>query len=84
MRRYTENVDLAALQQRLFRVLWSALALENSTIKILERTSLFRERPDPADIADVTDRIHECFNAFQQCTKVKLWHDFDDDQLDEE
>lgn len=79
MKRYTENVDLAALNQRLFRILQSALALENSTIKILERTTLFCERPDPADIADITDRVHECFNAFQQATKVTLWHDFDDE-----
>ena len=82
MKRYTENQDLAALRQRLFRLLWSAMTLEQSTIKILERTTLYRERPEPADIADVTDRLHEVFNAFQQATKVTLWHDFDDETLE--
>jgi len=82
MKRYTENQDLAALRQRLFRILWSALALENSTIKILERTTLNRERPEPADVADLTDRIHEVFTAFQRCTKVTLWHDFDDEHAE--
>jgi len=79
MQRYTENQDLAALSQRLFRILWSAQSLEQSTIKILERTTLYRERPDPADIADLTDRIHEVFTAFQYATKVTLWHEDMDD-----
>lgn len=82
MRRFTENQDLVALSQRLFRILWSAKTLEQSTIKILERTTLYRERPDPADIADLTDRIHEVFTSFQQITKVTLWHDFDDDNTE--
>ena len=78
MKRYTENQDLAALTQRIFWVLRAAISLEQSTIKILERTTLYHERPEPADIADVTDRIHEVFNAFQRCTKVTLWHSADD------
>lgn len=81
MKRFTENVDLSALNQRLFRILWSAMTLEQSTIKILERTTLHHERPEPADIADLTDRIHEIFNAFQQCTKVTLWHELDEDAV---
>jgi len=56
------------------------MTLEQSTIKILERTTLYRERPDPADLADLTDRLHEVFHSFQQATKVTLWHDFDDEQ----
>jgi len=80
MKRYTENVDLSALNQRLWRILESAMALENSTIKILERTTIHLEKPEPADIADITDRVHECFNAFQQATKVALWHDLDDEE----
>ncbi len=78
MKRYTENVDLAALNQRLFAILWSAMQLENSTIKILERTTLYRERPAMAEIADLTDRVHDVFNQFQRCTKVSLWHEDDD------
>jgi len=79
MIRHTECVDLAALSQRLFAMLYAAIELENSTIKILERTTLYRERPDPADIAEVVDQVHGIFNRFQQLTKVTLWHD---DELD--
>jgi len=57
------------------------MTLENSTIKILERTTLYRERPDASDIAEVVDAVHSVFNQFQRCTKVTLWHD---DELDEQ
>ncbi len=80
MKRYTENQDLAALSQRLFRLLHAAITLENSTIKILERTTLYCERPDASDIAEVVDSVHTVFNRFQQTTKVTLWHE-DDDEL---
>jgi len=75
MKRYTENVDLAALTQRVFRLQFAALELVNTTIKILERTTLYRERPEPADIAEVVDAVHNIFSRFQQTTKVALWHD---------
>jgi len=82
MKRYTENVDLAALSQRLWRLLYAAMTLENSTIKILERTSLYYERPEAADIAEVVDAVHTLFARFQQTTKVTLWHVDDlDDQI---
>ena len=85
MRRYTENQELAALSQRLFRLLHAAISLENSTIKILERTTLYCERPDAPNIAEVVDAVHAVFNRFQQTTKVELWHnDVQDDELDDE
>ncbi len=70
--------NLAALRGRLFRLLWSALALENSTIKILERTTLHCEPPEAADVADLTDRLHEAFNAYSFLTRLPEWHDLDD------
>ncbi len=79
MKRYTENVDLSALAQRLYTLQFAALELVNTTIKILERTTLSRERPDAADIAEIVDSVHDIFNRFQQCTKVNLWHDPEDD-----
>ena len=82
MKRYTENTELAALSQRLFAVLHAAIRLENSTIKILERTTLYRERPDGSDIAEVVDAIHGVFYQFQRVTKVELWHDHEDEQDD--
>ncbi len=80
MKRFTDNADLGALQQRLWLVLHAAIQLENSTIKILERTSLYRERPERADIAEVVDAIHMVFNRFQYLTKVTLWHDDDQEE----
>jgi len=77
MKRYTENVELAALSQRILRLQVAALTLVNTTIKILERTTLYRERPEAADIAEVVDAVHNIFNRFQQTTKVTLWHDDD-------
>ncbi len=82
MKRFTDNADLAALSQRLWRLLYAALELENSTIKILERTSLYSERPDDADIAEVVDAVHVTFNRFQQLTKVALWHDDEQDGME--
>jgi len=71
--------ELGALKQRLFRLLWATITLEQSTIKILERTSLYVALPEPADVADLTDRIHEAFNAFAQLRKTSIWLDVDDD-----
>jgi len=73
--------DLAALRQRLFRLLWSALALENSTIKILERTTLLCVPPEATDVADLTDRLHEAFNAYSFITRLPIWHDADDNEV---
>jgi len=58
----------------MFRLLYAAIELENSTIKILERTTLYCERPEAVDIAEVVDAVHNVFNRFQQTTKVELWH----------
>ena len=80
MKRYTQCADLASLTQRMFRLQVAALTLVNTTIKILERTTLHYERPEAVDIAEVVDAIHTVFNRFQQCTKVSTWHD---DELDE-
>jgi len=70
--------NLAALRGRLFRLLWSALALENSTIKILERTTLHCVPPEAIDIADLTDRLHEAFNAFTFLQRLPIWHEHED------
>ncbi len=71
--------DLACVTQRLLRLLWGALALEQSTIKILERTTLHREPPEPVDVAGLTDRLHEVFNAYSFLTRCNGWPDFEDD-----
>jgi len=75
----TKQDNMPALRQRLWRLLWSATALEQSTIKILERTSLHNEPPEPVDVADLTDRLHEVFYAFTFLTRVPTWHDIDDE-----
>jgi len=77
---YQDTADLAALRQRLFRVFWSAMSLEQSTIKILERTTLHSVPPDLEDIADLTDRLHETFNAFTFLQRITLWQDTELDE----
>ena len=72
--------DFGCLRQRLFRILWSAMALEQSTIKILERITQLHEQPEPVDVADLTDRLHETFNAYSFLTRCNGWHDLDDEQ----
>ena len=72
--------DYACLTQRLHRLLWSSLALQDSTIKILERLTLQREPPEPIDVASLTDRLHEVFNAYSFLTRCNGWHDIDDEQ----
>jgi len=74
-----KEVDVAALRQRLFRILWSALALENSTIKILERTTLHCVPPEAEDVAELTDRLHELFNSYSFLTRTTIWQDACDD-----
>ncbi len=71
----SDQESLPALRQRLFRLLWGAMALEQSTIKILERITLHNEPPAPEDVADVTDRLHELFNTFSFLTRIPTWHD---------
>ena len=62
--------------------MYASLALEQSTIKILERTTLHRLEPELEDVADLTDRLHEVFNAYSFLTKCNGWHDLDDDELE--
>ena len=71
--------DTAALRQRLFRILWGAIALEQSTIKILERATLHCAPPEAEDAADLTDRLHELFNAYSFLTRIKIWQDIEDE-----
>ena len=75
--------DTAALNQRLFRILWGAMALEQSTIKILERATLHGAPPEAEDAADLTDRLHELFNAYSFLTRIKIWQEIDNDVDDE-
>ncbi len=82
MQKVKNNPDLACVRQRLFRILWSAVALEQSTIKILERTTLHSAPPEPEDVADLTDRLHETFNAYSFLTRCNGWHDLDDELED--
>ena len=71
MSRYKDRCEnLAALNQRLWRLLQAAILLEQSTIKILERASLHRAPPEVTDVADLTDRLHEVFNAYTFLTRV--------------
>ena len=77
--RNEQTQDTGALVQRLYRILWGAMALEQSTIKILERATLHLAPPEPVDAADLTDRLHELFNAYSFLTRVKLWQDVDND-----
>ncbi len=75
--------DLPCLTQRLLRILHGCIALEQSTIKILERITLHLAAPEPVDVADLTDRLHEVFNAYSFLTRCNGWHDLDDsDDLD--
>lgn len=74
-----ETVDVAALRQRLYRLLWSSMALTQSTTKVLERITVFRVLPEDEDVADLTDRLHETFNAYSFITRCKLWQDVDED-----
>ncbi len=71
--------DLACVTQRLLRVMHGTIALEQSTIKILERTTLHLAAPNLADVADLTDRLHEVFNAYSFLTRCNGWHDLDDE-----
>lgn len=75
-----DTQTVATLRQRLFRVLWSSIALQQSTIKILERLTINFAPPEPEDVADLTDRLHETFNAYSFLTRSGLWHDLDDDE----
>ena len=77
------DADLPCLRQRLLRLLWSAMALQQSTIKILERITLHNEPPEPVGVADLTDRLHETFNAYSFLTRCNGWHDIDEDELEE-
>lgn len=70
--------DIATLRQRLFRLLWSSMTLSNSTIKILERLTIQLAPPEHEDIADLTDRLHEAFNAYSFLTRSTLWQDIED------
>jgi len=71
--------DFGCVNQRLLRVLWSSITLTQSTIKILERITLHRAPPEPVDVADLTDRLHEVFNAYSFLTRCTGWHDLDDE-----
>ncbi len=75
-----DSTDIACVRQRLMRVLWSTLALQQSTIKILERITILGVAPDHEDVADLTDRLHESFNAYSFLTRCNGWHDLDDDE----
>ena len=70
--------DLACVTQRLMRLMRATMQLEQSTIKILERTTLQLAAPELIDVADVTDRLHEVFNAYSFLTRCNGWHDIDD------
>ncbi len=73
--------ELACLRQRLYRVMWSSMALTQSTIKILESVTIHLTQPSHGDVADVTDRLHEVFNSYSFLTRVTLWQEIDDDEL---
>jgi len=79
-----ETTNLACVRQRLFRLLWSATSLEQSTIKILERITLHSALPESVDVADLTDRLHETFNAYSFLTRCNGWLDLDDELNDED
>ena len=78
--REMETQAKAAMKQRLLRLLWSSFALQQSTIKILEKLTLEIAPPERADVADLTDRLHEVFNAYSFLTRCNGWHDLDDEQ----
>lgn len=70
-------VDIAALRQRLFRLIWSSIALQQSTIKILERLTIHLAPPESVDVAETKDRLAEIFNSYAYLTKVILWDEDD-------
>lgn len=70
-----DNVDVAALRQRLFRLEASSSALSQTTIKILERLTITLVTPEPEDVAGLVDRLHDVFNEYAHLTRCTLWHD---------
>ncbi len=75
--------DIACITQRLMRVLWSSLAITQSTIKILERITILNIAPEHEDVADMTDRLSETFNAYSFLTRCNGWHDLDEDEQED-
>lgn len=75
----TNVPDVACLRQRLWRVLNANLALEASVIACLSRLTVLEQTPDLEDVADLTDRLHEVFNAYSFLTRCNGWHDVDDE-----
>ena len=80
MKKKKKIPDNGCLAQRLHRLLWSTISLEQSTIKILERLTLLRTPPELEDVAELCDRLHETFNAYSFLTRCNGWHDLDDEE----
>ena len=71
--------DISCVKQRLFRVLLACISLEQSSIQVLERITLLGLTPELEDVASLTDRLHEVFNAYSFLTRCNGWHDVDDE-----
>jgi len=70
-----DNVDVAALRNRLFSLVWCARSLSQTTIKILERLTITLVPPEPEDVAGLVDRLHDVFNQYAHLTRCTLWQD---------
>jgi len=77
----TETIlpDVACIRQRLFRVVFASVALEGKIIDVLSRLTVLQAPVSHADVAEVTDRLHEVFNAYSFLTRCNGWHGLDDD-----
>lgn len=77
-----DRVEIGFLRQRLFGLMWSTMTLTQSTIKILERLTLYRALPEAEDVASLTDNLHNAFNAYTFITRSQVWQDIDDNEPD--
>jgi len=72
--------DFNCIRQRLFRILEASISLQTSVIACLSRLTVLEKAPDHEDVADITDRLHEVFNAYSFLTRCNGWHDLDDEE----
>jgi len=71
--------DVACLRQRLLRLLDASLALSQKVSACIHRLTVLQTTLDCEDVANTTDRLHECFNAFSFLTRCNGWHDLDEE-----
>ncbi len=71
--------DNNCIVQRLWRVQDSAQNLHAEISSLLRKIVVLQCNVEHVDVASVTDRLHETFNAYSFLTRCNGWHDLDDD-----